>query len=246
VQRRTFIRNSALSVAALALLPEFSWANQSGNKKKFILILGGGVRPIDLMTGNRLLSDNSSLIRKGIFYSNLRHELPEISHLRALNSYFGTNAESLSNLELQLVSSFRFFYPGKTNNNPGKHWHSDERVLEQSLHHFLHSGESCIAYLNSADAAHFNFSWYNESLDKYSEWAEKVHQKVCVNNRFELIILSDHGRNDFENETGGTDHSTNEASRAFVLHFNHSPAVKNDELISSSTIFQKIDNSVMI
>lgn len=195
MNRRKFIKNSALAAALVGISPALSAdSNMPGSKKKFIFIFRG-VTYIDAFNSFKkfnITSDLSFHIQKVACMNQT------FTHQEGFNSLMEKKSEALLNekfIESQNID--RYTIP---------------EIMEDAF--TKEASGAYTIYMHHTEIGHSSTKMYIEKLEEFFAELGKYYQPA----HHKIIVTADIGRNELTNSCGGKDHSNSTCLETFALY----------------------------
>ena len=198
MNRNSFLKITGLSTLFSIMAPR-SFARQiyadKNSKNVFVCILRGGLRKEDFFSVSNFVS-NSSLQSFDIIYAG-----EVLSHNAAIHS----------------ILNETYQYENKLMDIPEVNSIEDFREMKNEFKN--KNGVTCFT-IGNTDVAHFNLDEYYKEIKRVDDLILQITQfeEKSSDNSSSFLILPDHGRNNFSNEMGGTDHHHESARNSFCLY----------------------------
>ncbi len=193
MDRRSFIKNTALAAALAGLAPAAMASNLKGGKKKKVIFILRGVS----------FTDAESAFSSINLTKNYDHLLLKCNS----ESVTYTHIEGILNLTEKLKKGSYELWHSQ---------HMDRYTLSQVVPNAFASTSKAtqIIYLHHTEIGHSSNKLYQLSLEEFFTELGKVYDP----NMHKVVITADIGRNENVNSCGGRDHSNPSCHEIFAIY----------------------------
>jgi hypothetical protein len=192
MNRRSFIKNTALAATLVGVVPSVMASDLKGGKKKKIIFVFRGVSYMD---AEKAFANFKSIQDPKYWISTVYTQNPDYSH-----------REGIKHLTENMKEKYEL-------------WHTenfDRYKINQVVPNAFDSTSKLtqIIYLHHTEIGHSSNKLYQECLNEF--FAELG--KVFNSDLHKVIVTADIGRNEMINSCGGRDHSNPSCLQTFVLY----------------------------
>ena len=216
MNRRNFIKNTAMAAALVSVSPTLGASSNEGTKKKKIIFVWRGVN----------YTDGFNAFKK----FNLTEQLSfHIQKARCINSSY-SHAEGLN----ALMSGFTGKLPEIVQSQK-QDLYKIADIIQEAFNSSSKSQQ--IIYLHQSEIGHSSTKLYNEVLEEFfSELSKHFHA-----DKHKIVVTADIGRNEKSNSMGGKDHSNISCLETVAIYIGGKASTlsENPSLIDQSEVFKQ-------
>lgn len=216
MNRRNFIKNTAMAAALVSVSPTLGASSNEGTKKKKIIFVWRGVN----------YTDGFNAFKK---FNLTEHLSFHIQKSRCTNTSY-SHAEGLNTL----MSGFTGKLPEIVESQK-----RDQYKIADVIKEAFNSSSKTqqVIYLHHSEIGHSSNKLYNEVLEEFFGELSKHFQA----DKHKIIVTADIGRNEKNNSMGGKDHSNISCLETFAIYIGGKASTlsENPALIDQSEVFKQ-------
>jgi hypothetical protein len=216
MNRRNFIKNTALAAALVSVSPTLSASSNEGMKKKKIIFVWRGVTYADAFNAFKKFSITDNL---SFHIQKTRCTNQNYSHAEGLNS---------------LMSGFKGKLP-EIIYSQKQDLYKITDLIQEAFKSTCKTQQ--IVYLHHSEIGHSSNKLYNEVLEEFFIELSKHFQA----DNHKVVVTADIGRNEKNNSMGGKDHSNVSCLETFAIYLGGkaSTLAENPAVIDQSDVFKQ-------
>ena len=198
MNRRSFIKNTALAATMVGLVPPVMASDLKGGKKKKIIFVFRGVSFADAKNAFENLNSTKNY---AYFLLKYNSQSSGYSHI-----------EGITNLTEKLKEKYELWYTQDM----------DRYMISQVVPNTFSSTskKTQIIYLHHTEIGHSSNKLYLERIEEFFTELGKVYDP----SQHKVIVTADIGRNEKLNSCGGRDHSNPTCLETFALYLGGDPS----------------------